>query len=204
MPMVRWMAAALALCAAPAFASNYAQCLIDSLAESKSSAVHAAAVSMCGKKHPDGFFTLQRGTGRGLLGYKSADACTVEKARNASWQHSAAIIRQACECLYGQPVTDTQMCVRYVLPAGVIEQHTDATTEAKRIAVEHHYRRIYAAHPDADTLFVSADFLRWAAAAPQRQAALQSGKTGDIIALFTSYKAQLPDWERGVITPPQR
>lgn len=204
MPMVRWMVFALALCAAPAFASNYAQCLIENLAESKSGAVHTAAMSLCGATHPDGFFTIRRGAGRGLLGYKSAESCTVEKARNASWQPSAAMIRKSCDCLYGQPVADSQMCARYSLPAGVLEQHPDATTEAKRIALEHHYRRIYAAHPDADALFVSADFLRWAGAAPQRQAALQSGKTGDIIALFTNYKAQLPDWERGVLAPPPR
>ncbi len=191
MRLIRWMTATLALCAAPAFASNYAQCLIDNLAESKSGAVHVAALSMCIAKYPDGFFTIKRGSGRGLLGFKSADACTVDKARNASWHYSATMIRNSCECLYGQPVTDTHMCARYALPPGVIEQHPDANTEAKRIAVEHHYRRIYAAHPDADALFASADFLRWARAAPQRKASLQSGKTDDVISLFSAYKMQI-------------
>jgi hypothetical protein len=94
------------------------------------------------------------------------------------------------------------MCARYTLRQDILDQHPSFTTDAQRLALEHHYRRIYAAHPDADALFSSRDFLVWVSQSTERKAALSGGGTGEIIAMFSAYKAQLPDWERGVISPP--
>jgi hypothetical protein len=199
--VARTLIAALAFAAIPAWA-NYAQCLIENLANSKSATVHAAAVNLCKSQNPDGFYVIKRGAGRGLLGPKSPEACTIERAKNASWQASAVMIRHACGCLYGQPASDLDMCERYQMPDGVQGQHAPIRSPSQQIALEHHYRRIYAAHPDADAIFASRDFMAWASQTAERKAALLGGKTGDIIDLFSAYKAQLPDWERGVISPP--
>ena len=198
----RWLGALLAFSTAPVWAANYAQCLLETLANSQSGVVHAASVSLCTTKNPDGFYTIKRGSGRGLFGFKSADVCTIESAKNTRWQPSAVMIRRACTCLYSEPSSDTDMCERYVLSQDILIQHPDGAAGKKRLALEHHYRRIYSAHPDADHMFGSKAFWAWVAEYKRREAALSEGKTQEIISLFKAYKAESPEWENGVITQP--
>ncbi|MDH0852326.1 hypothetical protein N5D66_30715 [Delftia tsuruhatensis] len=52
--------------AAPALAANMATCLLDKLPGVKNAPAHAAALNLCAQQHPDKFFEVRRGTGRGL------------------------------------------------------------------------------------------------------------------------------------------
>lgn len=83
-----------------AIAGNFATCLLDNLPGTQNGAVHAAAISMCEQKHHGKFYEIEQGSGRGLLGYSSGTACTIDKGKNTTWSGSAYMIRQACECLY--------------------------------------------------------------------------------------------------------
>lgn len=206
---VRGIVAALAMVSAPAWA-NYAQCLIENLASSQSGAVHAAAVTLCTAKFPDGFYTIERGSGRGILGFKSPEACTIASAKNTSWQPSAGLIRNACNCLYSAPTGAVSMCARYQLRQDILVQHPGFTTDAQLLALEHHYRRIYTAHPDADEIFNRKDFQAWWVNDPARAKVLTSGDTGQIIKLMSDFKAHLASnsgpWgvEDRQTTPPTR
>ncbi|RZS35813.1 hypothetical protein EV687_0892 [Corticibacter populi] len=59
-----------------------------------------AGLRLCQQAHPDGYFVIERGSGKGLFGPKSGDACTVAKSRGTTWAPAAAAINQACQCLY--------------------------------------------------------------------------------------------------------
>ncbi len=56
-------------------------------------------------------------------------------------------------------------------------------------ADQEHYRRIYDAHPDADSLASEAVFERWAAT-PEKQRVMTAGTTEQVIRLFSEYKSQ--------------
>ena len=119
----RWMvAAALAALGTPALA-DYATCLLDNLPGVKNGPAHAAALNLCGSKYPDRFFEVRRGSGRGLLGPKSPEQCTLDKARDTSWQPAAGMIMRACGCLYTPSAGPTDMCERYPLSAEIRAQH---------------------------------------------------------------------------------
>lgn len=185
--------AALALAASPAWA-NYAQCLLESLPGTQNAPAFGAAMQMCGQKYPDRLFDIKRGEGRGLLGYKTANACTVDKGKATSWQPAAYQIKAACDCLYGESRGDWDMCQRYEIPPGVREQHTNSKTVKEQIALEHHYRRIYTAHPDADALFDRKDFQAWWVKDPAKAKIMSSGSTQQIIKLMSDFK-MLPSSE---------
>ena len=53
-----------------------------------------------------------------------------------------------------------------------------------------HYRKIYAAHPDADAVFDGPAFKSWLSGSSDRQRIIDSGTTDEIIGLFNAYKAQ--------------
>lgn len=80
------IATALAALGTPALAADYATCLLDNLPGVKNGPAHAAALNLCGSKYPDRFFEVRRGSGRGLLGPKSPEQCTLDKARDTAWQ----------------------------------------------------------------------------------------------------------------------
>ncbi|MDR0225678.1 MAG: hypothetical protein LBI66_04605 [Burkholderiaceae bacterium] len=50
----------------PVFAADYATCLLDKLPGVKNAPAHAAALNLCAQQHPDKFFEVRRGSGRGL------------------------------------------------------------------------------------------------------------------------------------------
>lgn len=79
----------LVLCfaaAGPALAADYATCLLDKLPGVKNAPAHAAALNLCAQQHPDKFFEVRRGSGRGLLGPKSPEQCTLDNAGDTAWQ----------------------------------------------------------------------------------------------------------------------
>lgn len=169
-------------------ASNYAECIIDTLPGTQSQAAFTAGMQLCAAKYPDRMFVIKRGAGRGILGFKSANACTADKAKSTSWQPAAWQIRLACECLYGDPAYELDMCQRYSLPSGIRDQHSNITTVAGQIELEHHYRRIYTSHPDADQLFNRRDFQEWWLSDPARVKVMERGSTKQIIELMNEFK----------------
>lgn len=187
----RWMvAAALAALGTPALAADYATCLLDNLPGVKNGPAHAAALNLCGSKYPDRFFEVRRGSGRGLLGPKSPEQCTLDKARDTSWQPAAGMIMRACGCLYTPSAGPTDMCERYPLSAEIRAQHPAVKTDADLLRLEGHYRRIYTAHPDADALFQSRGFWSWVTKDKERESTLIKGSTASIIAMINEFKAQ--------------
>lgn len=52
--------------AGPLHAADYATCLLDKLPGVKNAPAHAAALNLCAQQHPDKFFEVRCGSGRGL------------------------------------------------------------------------------------------------------------------------------------------
>lgn len=173
-----------------ATASNYAGCLLEVLPGTQNQPAFGAAMRLCADRYPDRWFTIQRGSGRGLFSFKSPASCTIDKGKSTSWHLAANQIRIACDCLYSESRGEWDMCQRYTLPQNIWEQHPDAKTVAQQLAIEHHYRRIYSAHPDADFLFSRSDFQAWWLGEPNRSKVMTSGTTQQIIKLMTDFKQE--------------
>lgn len=207
---IRWIFAALTLAAVPAWAANYAACILDKMPGTQSGPAFIAGMQLCSQKHTDQFFTIKRGSGRGIFAFKSAAACTADRAKATSWQPAAHQISRACECLFGESRGDLDMCQRYDLPQEIRQQHSTIRTLAETIALENHYRRIYAAHPDADEIFNRKDFQAWWVNDAARAALLTNGSTSQIIKLMREFKDQLASrggpWGEGdrLAPPPLR
>lgn len=183
------VAAALAALGSQALAADYATCLLDKLPGVKNAPAHAAALNLCAQQHPDKFFEVRRGSGRGLLGPKSPEQCTLDKARDTSWQPAAGMIMRACGCLYTPSAGPTDMCERYPLSAEIRAQHPLVKTDADLLRLEGHYRRIYAAHPDADALFARKDFWAWVTQDKGREQTLTKGSTADVVRVLGDFKS---------------
>lgn len=181
--------AVFAVLSMPAFAANYADCLLDNLPGVKNAQAHAAALKICASKFPDRFFDVRRGSGRGLMGAKSPEQCTLKNARDTSWKPSAAMISRSCACLYATSSGPTDMCERYTLPSNIREQHS-IQSDAQLLQIETHYRRIYTAHPDADALFANRSFQSWWLNDPAKAKILSEGTTKQIIKLMSDFKTQ--------------
>lgn len=175
--------------AGPALAANYATCLLDKLPGVKNAQAHAAALNLCAQQHSDKFFEVRRGSGRGLLGPKSPEQCTLDKTRDTAWQPAAGMIMRACGCLYTPSAGPTDMCERYPLSAEIRAQHPSVKTDADLLRLEDHYRRIYTAHPDADALFARKDFWAWVTQDKGREQALTKGSTADVVRVLGDFKS---------------
>lgn len=100
----------LLLFAAPAWAGNFATCLLDKLPGTQNGAVHAAVFQTCGQEHPSRYSGVEKGSGRGIFGFSDGNACTLKKAASTSFQPSAGAIAVACQCLYEKPVFKNEYC----------------------------------------------------------------------------------------------
>ena len=177
------------LFAGSAFSADYATCLLDKLPGVKNAPAHAAALNLCAQQHPDKFFEVRRGSGRGLLAPKSPEQCTLDKARDTAWQPAAGMIMRACGCLYTPSAGPTDMCERYPLSAEIRAQHPLVKTDAELLKLETHYRKIYTAHPDADALFGRKDFWAWVTQDKGREQALTKGSTADVVRVLGDFKS---------------
>ncbi|WP_207884584.1 hypothetical protein [Pseudomonas sp. 30_B] len=74
-------------------------------------------------------------------------------------------------------------------PSAAPQVSTDSKP-AVDAAVDEHLNRIYAAHPDADAIFASADFRAWMTRYPAYQRIASEGTTQEVIEMFTAYKNQ--------------
>lgn len=93
-----------------AMAGNFADCILDKMPGSANGATHAAVFRACAEKYPEKYFGIERGSGRGLFGFKDENECTIKKAQNTTFQYSAGAIGIACACLYKEPLFKGELC----------------------------------------------------------------------------------------------
>lgn len=94
-----------------AIAGNFAECILDKMPGSTNGATHAAVFRACTQEHPGNYEAIEKGSGRGLFGFKDQNACTIKKARDTPFPYSAGAISIACGCLYSEPFFKNEFCV---------------------------------------------------------------------------------------------
>lgn len=99
---MRHLAAIALLAAAPAFAANFATCLLDKLPGTQNDVAAQAVYQVCKSKH-GGLQAVAQGSGRGLFGYDSGAECTAKKAGDTRSNQAAHMIGVACRKLYDEP-----------------------------------------------------------------------------------------------------
>lgn len=107
---IRWSIAALVLAASPAWAANYATCILDKMPGTANWATHTAVLQTCSHEHPARFSGVKKGSGRGLFGFADGNACIIKKAASTSFQPAATAIASSCRCLYDKPVVGGSSC----------------------------------------------------------------------------------------------
>ena len=98
----RHLALVLTLAAAPAFAADFATCLLDRLPGVANDTAAYATRQVCLGKHPGGIEAVMQGSGRGLLGFDSGAECTAKKAGDTRSNQAALLIGMACRKLYDE------------------------------------------------------------------------------------------------------
>ncbi|ODT36964.1 MAG: hypothetical protein ABS55_04655 [Lautropia sp. SCN 70-15] len=98
----RWIFATLALAAAPAFAANYATCILDKMPGTQNDVAAQAVYQVCLAGHPGGIEAVAQGSGSGLFGFNSGAACTAKKAADTRSNRAAVLIGVACRRLYDE------------------------------------------------------------------------------------------------------
>ena len=94
--------ALLLLAAAPAFAANYATCILDKMPDVANDTAATAVYQVCMAEHPGGHNAVVQGSGRGMFGFKSGAACTAKKAVETRSNRAAVMIGVACRRLYDE------------------------------------------------------------------------------------------------------
>ncbi|TYP65363.1 hypothetical protein [Stutzerimonas stutzeri] len=94
---------ALTLLALPAFADNYATCLLEKMPELQNEPAAYAAAQVCVTKYPDRMNAIVQGSGRSFWSYESGAECALEKSASTQSRTAAYQIRVACNRLYDKP-----------------------------------------------------------------------------------------------------
>lgn len=97
---MRTLPALLLLTAAPAFAANYAACVLDKMPGVANDVAAHSVYQLCLQEHPGGLAAVPQGSGRGFFGYNSGAECTAKKAGDTRSQRAAYMISGACRKLY--------------------------------------------------------------------------------------------------------
>lgn len=92
----------LAAVAGPAFAANYATCILDKMPGVANDVAARAVYQVCKKEHPGSLNAVVQGSGRGFFGYSSGAECTAKKASDTHSQQAAYMIGAACRKLYDE------------------------------------------------------------------------------------------------------
>lgn len=189
---------------AEAHASNFATCILDKMPGSANQAMHAAVFHSCSREHPLEYRDVEQGEGRGLFGFADGNDCTIKKAAGTTYPPSAGAIARACRCLYDktnpfdkrdQNLPGPAMCetppvpweAYAPLPAKV--EPRKPTPPPASTAKEKHYSAIFAAHPDALSVYESANFKKWLSGPGKQWGATPDlGTTDQVIAMFRAYK----------------
>lgn len=181
--MRRTLPALLLLTAAPAFAANYATCVLDKMPGVANDVAAHSVYQLCLQEHPGGPEAVQQGSGRGIFGYNSGAECTAKKAGDTRSQRAAYIIGGACRKLYDKPTAASEVAPKIQSPS----------------AQEIHMQKIYAAHPDADEVFASSGFAYWIERTPKFKNTSSQGTTQEVIDMFSSYKRERLELQREVL-----
>ncbi len=91
------------LISAPAWAANYATCVLDKAPGAANDVAAHAIYQLCLSENPGGLGAVAQGSGRGLFGFKSGAECTARKAGDTRSQQAAAMLAAACRRLYDEP-----------------------------------------------------------------------------------------------------
>lgn len=102
--------ALLFFASAPVMASNYGQCILDSVPSVKNTQVFYAALRKCETKHPGGLRDLEYGAGKGFMfsKYDTPDECFSSEARETSLPQAVSEIRNVCRVMYGEPPSEQE------------------------------------------------------------------------------------------------
>ena len=92
----------LVAASAPAFAANYATCILDKMPGVANDVAARAVYQVCKKEHPGSLNAVVQGSGRGFFGYNSGAECTAKKASDTRSQQAAHMIGAACRKLYDE------------------------------------------------------------------------------------------------------
>ena len=98
--MRRTLPALLLLTTAPAFAANYATCVLDKMPGVANDVAAYAVSNTCHDKFPG---DVKQGSGRSFFGYDSSTECIADKARDTRSAKAAQFIGFACRKLYDEP-----------------------------------------------------------------------------------------------------
>jgi hypothetical protein len=90
--------------------ANFAECIIEKMPGVANPAARSAIMRSCYQKYPAGLLEIERGSGRGMFGFKDQDACIIKKAKDTPFQPAASAIAYACACLYKKPQFEGEMC----------------------------------------------------------------------------------------------
>lgn len=107
---MRRFLALLLLAASPAWAANFATCILDKMPGTANQPTHGAVFQVCSKEHPGRYSDIEKGDGRGIFGYADGNACTIQKAKNTPYELSSMQIAFACRCLYDAPRQKGELC----------------------------------------------------------------------------------------------
>lgn len=100
---IRWIIAALTLATTPAWAGNYATCVLDKAPGIANEPAAYAVAQLCRSEHPGGLNAVQQGSGKGWFGFKSGAECITKKAGDTRSNQAALMIGAACRKLYDEP-----------------------------------------------------------------------------------------------------
>ena len=100
------IAALLLLTTAPAFAANYATCILDKAPGVANDTAANAVHQLCLSEHPGGIQAVPQGSGRGFFGFSSDAECTAKKAGDTRSNMAAQLVGMACRRLYEESQID--------------------------------------------------------------------------------------------------
>jgi hypothetical protein len=100
--MPRLPAILLAFAASPAFAGNYAECILDKMPGVANDTAATAVYQMCKAEYPGAIQSVPQGSGRGMFSFKSGAECTAKKAGDTRSNQAAHMIGVACRKLYDE------------------------------------------------------------------------------------------------------
>jgi len=103
---MRRFLALLLLAASPAWAANYATCILDKAPGVANDTAANAVHQLCMSEHPGGLQAVPQGSGRGLFGFSSGAECTAKKAGETRSNRAAAMVGVACRRLYDESEID--------------------------------------------------------------------------------------------------
>lgn len=100
---IRLIFATLTAACAPAWAANFATCILDKAPGVANDTAANAVHQLCMSEHPGGIPAVPQGSGRGFFGFSSGAECTAKKAGETRSNRAAQLVGVACRRLYDSP-----------------------------------------------------------------------------------------------------